>query len=59
MEGIMKYNQIKDLLDEQFRRLAEVKRKTFERMLEILKTNDECKKIKGGHKNKLFIENQL
>lgn len=33
----MKYNQIQNLPDEQFRRLTEIKRKTFERMLEILK----------------------
>ena len=52
----MKYNQIKDLPDEQFRRLTGVKRKTFEKMLEILLKADQKKKAKGGRKNRLSIE---
>lgn len=48
----MKYNQIQDLPNEQFRRLTGVKRKTFEKMVEILKKEDVGKKIKGGRKNK-------
>jgi hypothetical protein len=55
----MKYGQIRDLPDEQFRRLTGVKRQTFEKMLEILVENDKTKKIKGGRKNKLSLENQL
>ena len=55
----MKYDQIQDLPDEQFRRLTGVKRKTFERMLGILREEDRSKKVKGGRKNKLSIENQL
>ena len=55
----MKYNQIKDLPDEQFRRLTGVKRKTFEKMLEILLKADQKKKAKGGRKNRLSIEDQL
>jgi hypothetical protein len=55
----MKYNQIQDLTYEKFRRLTGIKRKTFEKMLEILKKDDESKKIKGGRKNKLSLENQL
>lgn len=55
----MKYDQIQDLPDEQFRRLTGVKRKTFERMLGILREEDQSKKVKGGRKNKLSIENQL
>ena len=55
----MKYSQIRDLPDEQFRRLTGVKRQTFEKMLEILVENDKTKKIKGGRKNKLSLENQL
>lgn len=55
----MKYGQIRDLPDEQFRRLTGVKRQTFEIMLKILVENDKTKKIKGGRKNKLSLENQL
>jgi hypothetical protein len=55
----MKYGQIRDLPDEQFRRLTGVKQQTFEKMLEILVENDKTKKIKGGRKNKLSLENQL
>jgi hypothetical protein len=55
----MKYNQIKDLLEEQFRRLTGVKRETFKKMLEILREADQKKKACGGRKNKLSIEDQL
>lgn len=55
----MKYEQIRNLLDEQFRRLTGVKRQTFEKMLKILEEDDRNKKIKGGRKNKLSLENQL
>jgi hypothetical protein len=55
----MKYNQIKDLLEEQFRRLTGVKRETFEKMLRILREEDQKKKACGGRKNKLSIEDQL
>ena len=57
--GIMKYEQIRNLLDVQFRRLTGVKRQTFEKMLKILEEADKNKKIKGGRKNKLSLENQL
>lgn len=55
----MKFDQIKNLADEQFRRLTGVKRTTFERMLEILKEADIKKKAVGGRKNKLAMEDQL
>lgn len=55
----MKYDQIKELPEEQFRRLTGVKRKTFEKMLEILREANQKKKARGGRKNKLSIENQL
>jgi Helix-turn-helix of DDE superfamily endonuclease len=55
----MKYDQIKNLPEEQFRRLTGVKRKTFEKMIEILQEADQRKKVHGGRKNKLSIENQL
>lgn len=55
----MKYEQAKNLSDEQFRRLTGVKRGTFNRMIKILEEGDKKKKTKGGRKNKLSIENQL
>lgn len=55
----MKYEQIKLLDEEQFRRLTGVKQCTFEKMFEILKKSDKAKKAKGGRKNKLCIEDQL
>jgi hypothetical protein len=55
----MKYDQIKELDDERFRRLTGVKRSTFEMMIKILIEADKLKKSKGGRKNKLFIEDQL
>ena len=51
----MKYEQIRNLLDEQFRRLTGVKRQTFEKMVKILAEDDKNKKIKGGRKNKLSL----
>jgi hypothetical protein len=55
----MKFEQIRNLLDEPFRRLTGVKRQTFEKMVKILSDDDKNKKIKGGRKNKLSLENQL
>ena len=55
----MKYDQIKVLPDEKFRRLTGVKRSTFHKMIEILSNADQQKKSRGGRKNKVSIENQL
>lgn len=55
----MKYEQAKSLSDEHFRRLTGVKRGTFDKMINILEEADKKKKMKGGRKNKLSIENQL
>ena len=55
----IKYDQIKELSDEKFRRLTGVKRSTFYKMVEILTSADQRKKSRGGRKNKLIIENQL
>ena len=59
IRGIMKYDQIKELSEEQFRRLTGVKKATLKRMLEILREADAKKKAKGGRKSKLSIEDQL
>lgn len=55
----MKYDQIKEFSDEQFRRLTGVKRSTFKKMVEILIEADQKKKTRGGRKSKLSIENRL
>ena len=55
----MKYDQIKGLAEEEFRRLTGVKRTTFTRMIVILREADKKKKEKGGRNNKLCIEDQL
>ena len=55
----MKYEQVKSLSDEQFRRLTGVKRSTFDKMIEILEEADKKKKTKGGRRKKLSMENQL
>jgi hypothetical protein len=55
----MKYEKIRGLKDEQFRRLTGVKRGTFGLMIEILEKSDKAKKSKGGRKNTLCIEDQL
>jgi hypothetical protein len=55
----MKYDQIKEIPEEKFRRLTGIKHPTFNKMVEILKEADFEKKAKGGSKNKLNIENQL
>jgi transposase len=55
----MKYEQTKEIGDEQFRRLTGVKRPTFTRMIEILREGEKKKKAKGGRNNKLCLEDQL
>lgn len=55
----MKFEMIKDLEDEKFRRLTGIKRAIFNKMIRILKEADKYKKIKGGRKNKLSLENIL
>jgi hypothetical protein len=59
IRGVMKYDQIKELLEEPFRRLTGVKKTTFKKMLGILRGADEKKKAKGGRKSKLSVEDQL
>ncbi len=55
----MKFEQIKELEDEKFRRLTGVKKLTFSQMVDILRHADNLKKLKGGRKNKLNLEEQL
>ena len=49
----MKWESIKNLLPEKFRRLTGVKKLTFEKMTEILKEAYNKKRLRGGRKTKL------
>src|SRR5277367_5171332 len=55
----MKWEIIKGFSDEKFRRITGVRRKTFEKMAEILSEVDKKSKEKGGRPNKLSIENRI
>ena len=55
----MKYENMTEYRNEQFRRITGVKRETFEKMLEILKPKQEEKLSKGGRKPKLSLEEML
>ena len=54
-----KYERIKNLNVEEFRRLTGVKPTTFQEMVEILKEAQKKKKSKGGKPNILSIEDLL
>ena len=55
----MKFETVKELDNEKFRRLAGVKRTTFDKMVLILEQANKDKKVYGGRKNKLSVENML
>ncbi|SPR12186.1 IS5 family transposase ISOt6 [Orientia tsutsugamushi] len=55
----MKFDQIKELKDEKFRRLTGVRKRTFSKMVDILRRADGLKESKGVRKNKLNLEKQL
>ncbi len=55
----MRYENLKEFKDEDFRRLTGIKRATFEKMVEILKEAEKKKKNIGGKPNKLIIEDRL
>ena len=55
----MKFTMAKELDDEKFRRLTGIKRATFDKMVLILVQSNKDKKVRGGRKNKLSIENML
>ena len=55
----MKYEKTKNLTNKDFRRLTGVQRKTFDKMVEILKKGEEARRRKGGHESKLSIEEML
>ena len=55
----MKFETVKELDEEKFRRLTGVKRTTFDKMVSILKQAAKDRKTKKGRKKKLSIENML
>jgi hypothetical protein len=55
----MKYEQIKLLGGEKFRRLTGVKKATFAKMIGILQGAEIKKKARGGRKSKLIMEDRL
>jgi len=55
----MKYEKIKVIKPEDFRRLTGVKVKTYEKMVEIVGNAQKAKKAQGGRKNKLSVEDMV
>lgn len=55
----MLWESIKDLSDEDFKRLTGIKRTTFNRMIEILQEAELIKKARGGKPSKLIMEDRL
>ena len=55
----MKYENVRDLREEEFRRMTGVKHPTFNKMVEILKEAEACKKKQGGKPNILSMEDRL
>ena len=55
----MKFEQIKEEPEEDFRRLTGIKRGTFGVMIEILRIADDVLKAQGGKPNKLIMEDRL
>lgn len=55
----MKFETVKDLDSEKFRRLTGLKRTTFDKMVSILNQSITDRKTNKGRKKKLSIENML
>jgi hypothetical protein len=55
----MKFTKIKNLSNEAFRRLTGIKRKTFDKMIEILNEAEKIKMAQGGKPNILSMEDRL
>jgi len=55
----MRYENIKEYRDEQFRRLTGVKKKTFEKMAEVFGLAEQKGRTGGGPKPKLGTEDSL
>ena len=55
----MKFDAIKNLKPEEFRRLTGVKRETFNQMIGIIEEAVRVKKAKGGRPNKLSVPDRI
>lgn len=55
----MKFDAIRNLKPEEFRRLTGVKRETFNQMIEIIEEAVRVKKAKGGRPNKLSVPDRI
>ena len=55
----MKYENIKNYKDAQFRRITGVKRDTFEKMVEIVSKAEKTVRSKGGPKPSLCVEDMV
>lgn len=55
----MKFENLKKMSEQNFRRLTGVKRKTFNRMIELVREADEAKKKKGGRPHNLTVETRI
>ena len=55
----MKFETVKHLDDEKFRRLTGVKRTSFNKMVSILTASVKSRKCNSGRKKKLSVENAL
>ena len=54
-----KFDTIKDLSDDKFKRLTGIHRKTFDKMIELLKEQYKKDRVKGGRNRKISIEDIL
>jgi hypothetical protein len=55
----MKYAHVRLLSDDHFEKLIGIDRSIFDKMIDILQEADMEKRVKGGRKSNLSIENQL
>ena len=55
----MKFTKIKNLKNAEFKRLTGIKRKTFDKMLDILNEAEKIKKARGGKPNTIIMEDRL
>jgi hypothetical protein len=55
----MKFEQIKEELPDNFRRVTGIKRATFDVMVGILRDAEAALKVQGGKPNKLSVEDRL
>ena len=55
----MKFKNIKNFSESSFRRITGVKIKTFEKMVCLIKIDEEKRRGKGGRPNKLVVEDRV